>query len=254
MMRAATHLSAVIQRLPTLRFAWTLAAAALSYASALAGAATSNPGYEVRAVHDPDGIGKFYMGREIAYVMGPAGIAWLERPERELEERPTQAIAALELKPGQTVVDFGAGSGYFTFRMSPLVGNQGRIVAVDIEPTMLTAISERAARMQITNVETRRSTERDPNLPAQSVDLLLMVDVYHELAFPFETLAGIREALKPQGRVALVEYRKEDPNVPIKEVHKMSERQIIRELEAAGFRHVKTISTLPLQHLVIFTK
>jgi len=220
--------------------------------STLVGAASSHPGYEFRELHDPNGTGKFYMGREIAYVMGPAGIAWLERPERELEERPTQAIAALELKPGQTIVDFGAGSGYFTFRMAPLVGDKGRVVAVDIEPSMLAAISERAARAQVTNVQTVRSTEREANLPANSVDLLLMVDVYHELAYPFETLTGIRQALKPGGRVALLEYRKEDPKVPIKEVHKMSERQIIRELEAAGFRHVRTVSTLPLQHLVIF--
>ena len=218
------------------------------------GAAQAHPGYQTHATHDPDGIGKFYMGREIAYVMGPAGMAWLERPEREEEERPTQAIAALDIAPGQTVVDFGAGSGYFTFRMSPLVGPSGRVVAVDIEPAMLATIERRAASMKVTNVDTVRSTEQSPNLPPNSVDLLLMVDVYHELAFPFETLTGIREALKPNGRIALVEYRKEDPAVPIKEVHKMSERQIIKELTAVGYTHVTTIKTLPLQHVVIFTK
>jgi precorrin-6B methylase 2 len=216
--------------------------------------AQSHPGYETRADHDPDGIGKFYMGREIAYVMGPAGIAWLERPDREDEERPMEAIAALGIRPGQTVVDFGAGSGYFAFRMSPLVGAAGRVLAVDIEPAMLAEVSRRAADAKVTNVATVRSTSQSPNLPPESVDLLLMVDVYHELAFPYETLTGIRAALKPDGRIALVEYRKEDPAVPIKEVHKMSERQIIRELTAAGFKHVRTVKTLPLQHLVIFSK
>jgi predicted methyltransferase len=224
----------------------------LFIAPALAAAATPEARYEVRAVHDPNGIGKFYMGREIAYVMGPTGVAWLERPEREAEERPSEAVAALAIKAGDTVVDFGAGSGYFTFLMSPIAGPTGRIVAVDIEPSMLAAIEQRAKRERVTNVETVRSTEQDPNLPPHSVDLLLMVDVYHELAFPFETLTRIHGALKPGGRVALIEYRKEDPEVPIKEVHKMTERQIIRELTAAGFRHVKTVTTLPLQHLAIF--
>jgi predicted methyltransferase len=210
--------------------------------------------YETRATHDPNGIGKFYMGREIAHVMGPDGIAWLERYERESEERPQQAIAALEIRRGDTVADLGAGSGFYSFRIAPLVGPEGKVLAIDVEPTMLRVIAERARRERVTNVETVRSTQSDPNLPPGSVDLLLMVDVYHELEYPYEMLRKVHAALRPHGRVALIEYRAEDPKVMIKAVHKMSERQIIAELEAAGFRHVKTVRTLPLQHLVIFEK
>ncbi len=216
--------------------------------------ADSHPTYETRARHDPDGIGKFYLGREIAHVMGPGGVPWLERPEREVEERPQRVIDALQIKPGQTIVDLGAGSGYYSFRIAALVGERGKVLAVDVEPQMLQLISERATRAGIKNVTAVRSTARDPNLPANSVDLLFMVDVYHELEFPFEMMVKVREALKPAGRVALIEYRAEDPQVMIKPVHKMSERQIIRELEAAGFRHLKTVDTLPIQHLVLFGK
>jgi precorrin-6B methylase 2 len=210
--------------------------------------------YETRARHDPDGIGKFYMGREIAQVMGPGGMVWLERPEREVEERPSLVIDALEIKPGQTVVDLGAGSGYYSFRIAPLVGEKGKVLAVDIEPAMLKVIDDRAKRSGVRNVVTVRSTAQDPNLPPQSVDLLFMVDVYHELAYPFEVMTKVREALKPGGRVALVEFREEDPAVMIKPVHKMSEHQTIKEMEAVGFRHLKTVRTLPIQHLVIFEK
>ena len=215
---------------------------------------TSGPRYETRAAHDPNGIGKFYMGREIAQVMGPGGIPWLEREERESEERPQQTIAALEIRPGQTIADLGAGSGYYTFRIAPLVGPDGKVLAIDVEPTMLRVVAERARRERFANVETVRSSPSDPNLPAASVDLLFMVDVYHELEYPYETLRKVHAALRPDGRVALIEYRAEDPKVMIKAVHKMSERQIIKELEAAGFRHVRTVRTLPLQHLVIFQK
>jgi ubiquinone/menaquinone biosynthesis C-methylase UbiE len=229
--------------------AW-LIALLLSASSAFAGP----PPYETRAEHDPDGIGKFYLGREIAHVMGPGGAPWLERPERETEERPQLVIDALEIKPGQTIADLGAGSGYYTFRIAPLVGEQGRVLAIDVEPRMLRIISDRAKRAGTANVTTVLSTPSDPNLEPNSVDLLFMVDVYHELEFPFEMLTRVREALKPGGRVALIEYRAEDPAVMIKPVHKMSERQIIRELTAAGFRHQKTVRTLPLQHLVLFQK
>lgn len=213
---------------------------------------SSPPRYETREVHDPNGIGKFYMGREIAHVMGPGGILWLERPEREVEERPQRVIDALEIRRGQTVADLGAGSGYYSFRIAPLVGASGKVLAIDIEETMLKAIRERARREGVANIQTIRSTAQDPRLPAQSIDLLFMVDVYHELAFPYEMMTAVRKALKPGGRVALIEYRKEDPEVMIKEVHKMSERQIIREMQAAGLEHVKTVRSLPLQHLVIF--
>jgi precorrin-6B methylase 2 len=208
--------------------------------------------YEVRAAHDPDGIGKFYLGREIARVMGPGGIIWLERAERETEEKPQLVIDALEIKPGQTIADLGAGSGYYSFRIAPLVGPTGKVLAIDIEPTMLDVIAQRASREHVANITTVRSSARDPNLAAHSVDLLFMVDVYHELEYPYEVMSKVREALKPGGRVALVEYRAEDPAVQIKPVHKMSEAQVRREMQAAGFKHVKTVRTLPLQHLILF--
>ncbi len=210
--------------------------------------------YEHRAVHDPDGIGKFYLGREIAHVMGPGGIVWLERREREREEKPQLLIDALEIKPGQTIADLGAGSGYYSFRIAPLVGPTGKVLAIDIEPAMLEASAQRASRERIANVATVRASVHDPNLAPGSVDLLFMVDVYHELEYPYEVMTKVRAALKPGGRVALIEYRAEDPQVAIKPVHKMSERQVRRELEAAGFRHVKTVRTLPLQHLIVFEK
>jgi precorrin-6B methylase 2 len=208
--------------------------------------------YELRAVHDADGIGKFYLGREIAQVMGPGGILWLERPERAGEEQPQLAIDALGIEPGQTVADLGAGSGYYSFRIAPLVGRSGKVLAIDIEPQMLEAIAQRAQREHVSNVATVRSSAQDPNLAPGSVDLLFMVDVYHELEYPYEMMTKVRTALKRGGRVALIEYRAEDPEVAIKPLHKMTERQVRREMQAAGFKHVKTVRTLPLQHLLVF--
>ena len=231
----------------------SLLAALLLFSGAIAFAAPPAP-YETRAEHDPDGIGKFYLGREIAHVMGPGGVPWLERRERETEERPQLMIDALQIKSGQTIADVGAGSGYYSFRIAPLVGEQGNVLAIDVEPRMLKIIGERAKRAAVANVTTVLSTPSDPNLEPNSVDLLFMVDVYHELEFPLEMMTKVREALKPGGRVALIEYKAEDPAVMIKPVHKMTERQIIRELTAAGFRHQKTVRTLPLQHLVLFEK
>lgn len=230
-----------------------LLAALLLLSSSLVCAAPPAP-YETRAEHDPDGIGKFYLGREIAHVMGPGGVPWLERPQRESEERPQLTIDALEIKPGQTVADLGAGSGYYSFRIAPLVGEQGSVLAIDVEPRMLRIVGERARHDRLKNITTVLSTPSDPNLEPNSIDLLFMVDVYHELEYPFEVMTKVRAALKPGGRVALIEYRAEDPAVMIKPVHKMTERQIIKELTAAGFRHQKTIRTLPLQHLVLFQK
>ncbi len=208
--------------------------------------------YELRAVHDADGIGKFYLGREIAQVMGPGGILWLERPERAGEEQPQLTIDALGIEPGQTVADLGAGSGYYSFRIAPLVGRSGKVLAIDIEPQMLEAIAQRAQREHVSNVATVRSSAQDPNLAPGSVDLLFMVDVYHELEYPYEMMTKVRTALKRGGRVALIEYRAEDPEVAIKPLHKMTERQVRREMQAAGFKHVKTVRTLPLQHLLVF--
>jgi len=212
------------------------------------------PPYETRERHDPNGINKWYLGREIAHVMGPGGIPWLERPERENEENPTKCIESLELKEGDVVADLGAGSGYYAFRMASKVGEKGKILAVDIEDKMLAEIRKRCEKEKVKNVEPVKCTETDPKLPEAGVDLVLMVDVYHELAFPYEVMMAVRKALKPGGRVVLVEFRKEDPKVPIKEVHKMSEEQIKKEMAVVGLTHLKTVGILPWQHIAMFTK
>lgn len=214
----------------------------------------SPPRYETRSNHDPNGTGKFYMGREIAQVMGPGGIEWLDRREREVEEHPAEVIAALDLHPGEVVADLGAGSGYFTFRMAPKVGKTGTVLAVEIQQAMLDTLRTRATALKATNVKVVHGTETDPHLPSAGVDLVLFVDVYHELAYPFEVMTKVRQALTPGGRVVFVEYRKEDPAVPIKEVHKMSVEQLDKEMTAVGLVRVRTVETLPLQHVVIFEK
>ena len=213
------------------------------------------PRYEFRDDHDPNGIGKFYMGREIAHVMGYQGAGWLERKEREKEEEPAKLLAALDLKPGMAVADVGAGSGYHAFRMAPLVGLKGKVLAVDIQPQMLKLLADKAKQFGVTNVEPVKATETDPNLPANSVDLVLMVDVYHEFSHPYEVTEKLVAALKPGGRMVFVEFRLEDPMVPIKLVHKMSERQVLKEMSAfPQMEHAKTVGTLPWQHVIIFTK
>jgi precorrin-6B methylase 2 len=212
-----------------------------------------SPLYETRAIHDPNGIGKFYLGREIAHVMGPGGIPWLEREEREDEEHPVKLVEALELKGDEIVADVGAGSGYFTFRLSAKLP-RGRVLAVDVQEKMIETLRRRKAELKAENVEVIHAEEQDPRLPEKGVDLILMVDVYHEFAFPYETLKALRRALRPGGRMVLVEYRKEDPRVPIKEVHKMSEDQIKREMAVVALEHVKTVGTLPRQHVAIFRR
>src|SRR5204862_754063 len=212
------------------------------------------PLYETRAIHDQNGTGKFYMGREIAQVMGPGGIPWLDRLERDDQEIPSIVLDALRLRGGETVVDLGAGSGYFTFRIAPRVGRAGKVLAVEIQDEMVQTIRQRAQALKVTNVEAVKGSETDPNLPARAVDLVLMVDVYHELAYPFEVMTKIRGALKPGGRIVFVEYRKEDPNVPIKEVHKMSEAQVKLEASIYSLTWERTIEDLPRQHIIIFKK
>ncbi len=213
------------------------------------------PKYEMREDHDPDGIGKFYMDREIAHVMGYAGYRWLERPERVREEEPAKLIKALEIKPGMVVADVGAGSGYHTFLMAPLVGEKGKVIASDIQPKMLELIQEKAKKLAVTNIETVQGNEMDPKLPAKGVDLIILVDVYHEFDFPFEMTEKMVEALKPGGRLVFVEFRAEDPKVFIKPVHKMTERQVIKEMGPfSEMEHTTTIKTLPWQHVVVFTK
>ncbi len=215
---------------------------------------STRPLYETRVNHDPNGTGKFYMGREIAQVMGPGGIEWLDRPARQEEEHPDKVIDALDLRPGEIVADLGAGSGYFTFRMAPKVGETGKVLAVEIQEKMLSTLRTRAAALKATNVKVVPGSESDPHLPVTGVDLVLLVDVYHELAYPFEVMTKVREALRPGGQVVFVEYRKEDPEVPIKEVHKMSVEQLEKEMNAVGLVRVRTVETLPLQHIVIFEK
>ena len=221
---------------------------------AQAAPATTQPLYETRAIHDPDGTGKFYMGREIAQVMGPGGIPWLDRHEREAEERPADVIDALRLRSGEVVADLGAGSGYFTFRIAPKVGKTGKVLAVEIQDEMIATLQRRMIEQKITNVEVVKGTESDPHLPVNGVDVVLMVDVYHELAYPFEVMTQVRKSLKRNGRVVFVEYRKEDPKVPIKEVHKMSVEQLEKEMKAVGLARVASVETLPFQHIVIFEK
>ena len=213
------------------------------------------PVYELKADHDPNGTGKFYMGREIALVMGYQAASWLERPERVKEEEPAKLLKALDLKPGMVVADVGAGSGYHVFLMSPLVGAKGKVIASDIQQQMLDLVTKKAKKQNVTNVETVKGTATDPKLPAKGVDLILMVDVYHEFDFPYEMTEKMVAALKPGGRLVFVEYRMEDAKVPIKLVHKMSERQVLKEMGVfREMEHAKTIETLPWQHVIVFTK
>lgn len=201
-----------------------------------------------------DGIGKRYMGREIAEVMGWQGAAWLEREEREREERTDLLLAALALRPGMVVADIGAGSGYLSRRMAPSVTPGGKVWAVDVQPEMISLLQSSARSSGLTQIEARLSSVDDVRLPADSVDLAVMVDVYHELAYPYEVMSSILKALKPGGRVVFVEYKAEDPRVPIKPLHKMSEAQIKREAAVFPLEWERTVSTLPWQHVVVFRK
>lgn len=198
-----------------------------------------------------DGTGKIYAGREISHVMGHRGAGWLERDSREKEERPSVLIKALGIKRDWNVADIGAGTGYFSFRMAA-EASRGRVFAVDIQPEMLERIRRRAEATKQTNVVAVRGSEKNPSLPANTLDLALIVDAYHEFAFPYEMMSRLRESMKPTGRLVLVEYRGEDPSVPIKALHKMTEKQAIAEMKLVGFQHVKTLGTLPRQHILIF--
>jgi ubiquinone/menaquinone biosynthesis C-methylase UbiE len=212
------------------------------------------PRYEIRRDHDPDGIGKFYMGREIAQVMGHQAADWLERPEREKEEQPTKMLELLKLKPGEVVADIGAGSGYHTFRIARIVGPRGKVYAVDIQPEMLTLIRQRMKADKVANVEPVQGTITDPKLPAGAIDMAIMVDVYHEFSHPYEMTQALVKALKPGGKLVFVEFRLEDPQVPIKLVHRMSEKQVLKEMEPHPLRYVRTVGGLPWQHVIIFEK
>ena len=204
-------------------------------------------------IDDPNGIGKWYMGREIASVMGFQGMGWLERPEREAEENVNTLLKNMKIQPGDTIADIGAGSGYHVFRMSPMAYN-GHVYAVDIQEEMLNEIQSKKVKGNITNVDLVLSTETSVNLPKNSVDKILLVDVYHEFNYPFEMMQSIKKALRPNGKVYLIEYRGEDLNVPIKKVHKMTQEQAVKEMKAAGFKLNQNIDNLPWQHCMIFEK
>jgi FkbM family methyltransferase len=201
----------------------------------------------------PDGIGKIFMGREISQVMGHPGIGWLERFEREREEAPSKAIEMLKLAPNTIIADIGAGSGYYAFRIAQLVP-EGRVLAVDIQPEMLDFLNKEAARKQIQNVQPHRGTIESVQLPASTLDAALMVDSYHEFSHPAEMLRSLHQALKPGGKIYLLEFRAEDPMVPIKPLHKMTQAQAIKEFEAFGFTFVENRSGLPWQHMLVFRK
>lgn len=205
------------------------------------------------AMPSRDGIGKFYLGREISQVMGHRGAAWLERQSRVIDEAPNAAVQAMQLKPDAAVADIGAGTGYFSFRLAAQVP-QGRVYAVDIQPEMLDIIRKRIERRSVDNVTAVIGKVDDPMLPAEAIDAVLLVDAYHEFAYPFEMMRGIVRALRPGGRVFLIEYRGEDASIPIKRLHKMTQQQAIREMQAVGLEWVETRDFLPTQHFMVFEK
>jgi len=197
---------------------------------------------------------KTYLGRVLAQPMSHLGASWLVRPERDQEENASLSFRQLKLQPGMTVCDLGCGNGYWTLPMAREVGGDGRVLAVDIQAEMLQKLRERSAQFNYTHIEPIRSTVSDPRLPENQVDLLLMVDVYHEFSHPESMLWGIRRSLKSNGVVALLEYREEDPRVPIKPLHKMSKNQILKEYKENGFKLVREFNELPWQHLMFFAR
>ncbi len=210
--------------------------------------------YRLAAARDPNGIGKYYLGRQIAHVMGHEGADWLERSGRAEEEGTDQLLTALRLKPTDVVADIGAGTGFFSFQIARRVP-QGLVLAVDIQPEMLAELNKGKDRLKLPNVRPVLGRIDDPHLPADSLNLVLIVDAYHEFDHPREMGRAIRRALRPgTGRLALVEYRAEDPDVPIKAIHKMSVAQARKEMAAVGLEFVEVIETLPQQHLLVFRR
>jgi predicted methyltransferase len=197
-------------------------------------------------------IGQVVKKRQIAPVMSVAHADWLTRPDRDAEEQPDRVVRELRIQPGSTVADLGAGVGYFTWRLAGAVGETGKVIAVDIQPGMLERLKQNLAERDIHNVDEVLGAEDDPRLPAGQVDLVLLVDVYHELQKPELTMERVRQSLKPGGRVVLIEYRKEDPSIPIQPLHKMTVREVRDELEPMGFQFVELKSFLPTQHIIIF--
>jgi len=236
-----------------------LAVGLLALASACGGSstagdrATAETGLYTEKTPSRDGIGKVYRGREISHVMGHRGAGWLERPTREQQERTDLLIARLPLEEDAIVADIGAGTGYFSIPIAERVP-RGTVLAVDIQEEMLAIIEERQQNGAPANIETVLGSVTDPNLPRDGVDLILLVDAYHEFSHPFEMGTAMVDALRPGGKLVLIEYRAEDPAVPIRPLHKMSERQAIDEMRAIGLRHLRTEDFLPQQHFMVFEK
>jgi ubiquinone/menaquinone biosynthesis C-methylase UbiE len=231
----------------------------LSLGAALASAAEDTRPAEARyetGRKTRDGIGKYYFGREIAQVMGHQGASWLERPEREEEERTDLLLKELKLKPGDAVADVGAGSGYFSWRMAKVVGEKGKVYGVEIQQEFLDLLMENMRKRGVGEiVKPVLGTVQDPKLAENSCDLILLVDVYHEFDFPYEMSRAMIKALKPGGRLVLVEYRGEDPAVPIKPLHKMTVAQVKKEMAGqAGVKFDELITSLPRQHVIVFKK
>lgn len=218
----------------------------------LVGCRPARSQYEQRA-GDPDGIGKWYLGREIAHTMSAAHADWLDRPEREREERPRQMVRQMRIAPTDIIADIGCGTGYHSLMMAQLAPG-GRVYAVDIQTAMLDSVFRRSMAAGLANVEPTLGTGEDPDLPAGRIDKVLMVDVYHELAYPQEMMEAVVHAMKPGALLFLVEFRGEDNTVPIKRLHRMTAAQAEREMEAAGLRPVRRWGGLPWQHFLVFQK
>jgi len=255
MRREVVSLLGMLKRHPVLSSVLLLggAVALFVWSRPVAASPVAPPAKYETCAASSDGIGKVWMGREIAQVMGHPGIGWLERTDREKEEAPSKAVALLDLAPDAVLADIGAGSGYYSFRIARKLP-QGEVVAVDIQPEMLDFLKAESAKQGVKNVRPHLGAIDDVRLPPASIDAALMVDAYHEFDHPVEMLASLRSALKPKGRIYLLEYRAEDDNVPIKPHHKMTEAQARKEFEAAGFRLVTNKPNLPWQHLLIFEK
>ena len=228
--------------------------AVLAFAPVLAPAADAPAPLYTRTTPSEDGIGKVYMGREIAKVMTYHGAEWLERPERVREEGPDLVLKTLDLTEGMVVADVGAGTGYYARRIAQRIGARGVVYAVEIQPEMLSLLEREAAVRGISNIKPVLATPTELRLEPGSIDLAVMVDVYHELEYPYEILGQIVRALKPGGRVAFVEFRAGDARVPIKRLHTMSVEQVRREAAVHALDWVKTVSTLPWQHVIVFRR
>ena len=202
---------------------------------------------------DPNGIGKWYMGREIAHIMGFQGMDWLDRPEREEEENTSILLRNMDIAVNDILADIGAGSGYHVFKLASLANN-GLVYAVDIQDEMLAELHKNKVIGKVKNVEIIKGSEKSVNLPENSVDKVLMVDVYHEFNYPMEMIASIKKSLKADGKIFLIEYRGEDDNVPIKKIHKMTKEQAVKEMQAAGMKLERNITNLPWQHCMVFVK